>query len=75
MTLSTITQTPLQLKSSEVVYEYSFKVFNPERQDPQDLTAAFISQPTAQDWEQWLTGWTSCGYRLCSTPQLINTIH
>jgi hypothetical protein len=75
MSTITLTQTSPQLQPSDVVYEYSFQVFNSEHQDTQELTAAFVSQPTAQDWEQWLTGWTSCGYRLCSTPQLINTIH
>lgn len=75
MSTITLTQTYSQLQPSDVVYEYSFKVFNRQYNDTQDLTAAFISQPTDQDWQQWLSGWTSCGYRLCSSPLLINTLH
>jgi hypothetical protein len=75
MSTITLTQTSSQLQPLDVVYEYSFKVFNKQDNDTQDLTAAFISQPNIQDWAQWLLGWTSCGYRLCSLPHLINTLH
>jgi hypothetical protein len=75
MSLSTLTQTPFQLQPSTIVYEYSFTVFNQQYNDTQKLTAAFVSMPTIQDWQQWLTGWFNCGYLLSSSPQLINILH
>ena len=56
------------------VYEYGFTVTNTEDNDTQELTAAFISLPKLEDWQQWLSGWNSCGYQLSATPTLINTI-
>jgi hypothetical protein len=61
--------------STATVYEYSFALINAEDGDLQDnLTAAFTSIPSADDWTTWLRGWTSCGYSLVANPELINTI-
>jgi hypothetical protein len=75
MSTITLTQTPFQLQPSTIVYEYSFEVFNQQHNDTQKLTAAFVSTPSIQDWQQWLVGWIRSGYRLSSSPQLINIIH
>jgi hypothetical protein len=75
MSTISLAQSPSQLQPNSIVYEYSLTVFNRQHNDTQELTAAFISQPTIQNWQQWLTGWLNCGYRLSSSPRLINIIH
>ena len=74
MFTTTIAQTPVSIQSTAKVYEYALTVFNSRDNDAQKLTAAFTSIPSFQDWQQWLTGWNSCGYSLVSTPQLVRTI-
>jgi hypothetical protein len=66
-----ITQTTSQIQI-RTVYEYALIVHNAKDNDTQNLTAAFTHIPTSDDWQQWLTGWNSCGYLLSSTPRLIN---
>jgi hypothetical protein len=75
MLLTKIAQTPFPLQPSTIVFEYSFTVFNQQYNDTQKLIAAFVSKPSLTDWQQWLTGWMRSGYRLSSSPQLINVIH
>jgi hypothetical protein len=61
--------------NSTTVYEYSLTLINTIDHDIQDnLTAAFTHIPTLNDWQQWLSGWTDCGYKLQSQPQLLRTI-
>ncbi|MGL5834256.1 MAG: hypothetical protein ACRC1Z_13625 [Waterburya sp.] len=75
MLTTNIAQSTFRVQPATTVYEYSFSLFNPEDNDLQDnLTAAFPSIPTADDWAAWLSGWNSCGYSLSTTPQLINII-
>ncbi|MEM8832155.1 MAG: hypothetical protein AAGE96_22800 [Cyanobacteria bacterium P01_G01_bin.19] len=78
MTLTNIAQSSsdfqLQQLTGATVYEYALTVANVEDNDTQQLTAAFTSIPTLQDWLQWLDGWFSCGYSLQSTPQLVRAI-
>lgn len=73
MTSSTISRSNSQVRSS-TVYEYSLIVVNPQDNDSQKLTAAFGFTPTATDWQQWLSGWSSCGYSLLGQPRLLRTI-
>jgi hypothetical protein len=57
-----------------IVVEYSLALFNPQSGDYQDnLAAAFSCTPSKQDWDNWLSGWTSCGYSLSSNPILVNS--
>lgn len=56
------------------VFEFTFYVHNSADNDTQSLIAAFPSFPTPEDWQSWLSGWSSCGYALASKPQLIRTI-
>ena len=78
MTLTNIAQSSSDFQPQELtaatVYEYDLTVANAEDNDTQQLTAAFTSIPNAQDWLQWLDGWSSCGYSLQSTPQLVRAI-
>ncbi|MEN9871856.1 MAG: hypothetical protein RLZZ171_2848 [Cyanobacteriota bacterium] len=74
MLSTNIAQTIDQVQS-QTVYEYSFSLINTTDNDTQDnLTAAFTFIPTLIDWQEWLSGWISCGYSLSSSPQLIRTI-
>ena len=57
------------------VYEYSLTVVSFVDKDFHDLTAAFVGEPTRNDWHNWLFGWNSCGYKLLKKPQLIRTIN
>ena len=58
---------------SKKVYQYSLKVIDSE-QDVQNLTAAFTSIPSQQDWSDWLSGWSSIGYSLFGSPRLIRVL-
>lgn len=62
-----------QLKSISI-YEYRLTVSNFLDKDSQNLTATFDRSPSFQDWQDWLSGWFSCGYSLASVPSLIRTI-
>lgn len=55
------------------VFEFSLNVIDCDG-DIQNLTAAFHSFPSAQDWQEWLSGWSGIGYSLLGSPQLINLI-
>jgi hypothetical protein len=68
-----IAQTIDQVQS-QTVYEYALTVVNSDDRDTQILTAAFTFIPSVADFQQWLSGWISCGYFLSSTPQLINVV-
>ncbi len=52
------------------IYEYRLTVAN-NQNDTQNLTATFNHSPSFQDWQDWLSGWFSCGYSLSSVPALI----
>ena len=56
------------------VFEFAFSVHNCVDNDTQTLIAAFSSFPSSEDWQQWLSGWASCGYSLSTDPVLIRTI-
>jgi hypothetical protein len=72
---TTIAQSTQSVQSKiSLVYEYSLVVLNPEDNDTQLLNAAFSSLPSLEDWQNWLSGWNSCGYSLLAKPQLIRTI-
>lgn len=74
MSPTILTQSTSKVPTS-IVYEYSFSLINTTDNDTQDnLTAAFTFIPTLIDWQEWLSGWISCGYSLSSSPQLIRTI-
>ena len=86
MLVTNIAQKPASFQSSvkepqqtqcprPIVYEYSLTVVNFADQDLQDLTAAFVGEPTRNDWHNWFAGWNSCGYYLLKKPQLIRTIN
>jgi hypothetical protein len=60
--------------TQSTVFEFAFSVCNSQDNDTQTLIAAFSSFPSHQDWQQWLSGWTMCGYSLSSVPVLIRTI-
>lgn len=55
------------------VFEFSLNVIDCDG-DIQNLTAAFHSFPSAEDWQEWLSGWSGIGYSLLGSPQLINLI-
>jgi hypothetical protein len=55
------------------VFEFSLDVTNNDG-DIQNLTASFRSFPSAQDWANWLSGWSSIGYSLLGSPLLIDII-
>ena len=76
MTSTNIAQSSSSLQPQSVisVYEYTLAVANEEDRDTQELTAAFTSEPTPLDWQQWLAGWQSCGYVLADLPRLIHII-
>lgn len=61
-------------QSQSVVFEFAFSVHNSDDNDTQTLIAAFRSFPSPEDWQNWLSGWTDCGYFLNSEPVLIRTI-
>jgi hypothetical protein len=73
MLSTNIAQTIDQVQS-QTVYEYALTVVNSDDRDTQILTAAFTFIPSVTDFQQWLSGWISCGYFLSSTPQLINVV-
>lgn len=56
------------------VFEFSLSVIDRFSGDIQNLTAAFRSFPSAEDWQEWLSGWSGIGYSLLGSPQLINLI-
>ena len=86
MFLTNIAQRPESIQSQAIqspnntpaarpkVYEYALRVFNFAERDLQELTAAFVGQPSNEDWHNWLQGWNSCGYHLLEKPTLINII-
>lgn len=61
-------------QSQSVVFEFAFSVYNSADNDTQTLIAAFPSFPSPKDWQNWLSGWSDCGYCLQSEPLLIRTI-
>ena len=61
-------------QSQSKVFEFAFSVYSFADDDTQTLTAAFSSFPSPKDWQQWLSGWTSCGYSLSTEPVLIRTL-
>ncbi|MEL6928201.1 MAG: hypothetical protein AAFO95_06180 [Cyanobacteria bacterium J06600_6] len=61
-------------QSKSTVFEFILSIHNPQDNDTQTLTAAFPSFPSTEDWQNWLSGWTSCGYSLTSQPVLIHTL-
>ena len=60
--------------TQSTVFEFAFSLYNSSDNDTQTLTAAFSSFPSSEDWQQWLSGWGSCGYSLSTEPVLIRTI-
>ena len=74
MIATTLTQSPATIPAKPVVREYSLTIVNRDNDDRQFLTAAFEHLPTSQDWNTWLEGWQTIGYKLQSQPQLIQTL-
>ena len=75
MSQTILAQSPASIQSTtKKVYEYALTVIDPQDNDTHKLTAAFTFIPSPHDWQQWLSGWCSCGYQLQSQPQLIRTI-
>lgn len=60
--------------TQSTVFEFAFSLYNSNDNDTQTLIAAFSSFPSSEDWQQWLSGWASCGYSLSTEPVLIRTI-
>lgn len=60
--------------TQSTVFEFAFTLHNSTDNDTQVLTAAFTSFPSPKDWQNWLSGWSSCGYSLASQPLLVRTI-
>ena len=61
-------------QKTKTVFEFALAVHNNADNDTQSLIAAFSSFPSPEDWQQWLDGWTNCGYSLDSEPLLIRTV-
>jgi len=62
-----------QARKVNSLYEYRLTVANQDN-DTQNLTAVFDHLPSFQDWHDWLSGWSYCGYSLSSVPALISVI-